>query len=292
MSAPNANLLVSGSGAIYMQNLAVQGNNIIATNTDGSVQFVPNGTGVIGFGDVGFSNGVISTSVTDLDLVLSPNGTGAVKTGNLQLTGNTISTTNVDGDLLLVPNGTGTVKTGNLQLTGNTISSTDTNGDLLLVPNGSGNVGIGTASPAEKLDVEGTLRHQGLTLNEGTTPNVDEIKTFTKNLSVSTSWIDTGIIGTDLSDGSYVVQLFDNINSGLGHYSMIFTGIMSWYSSNVTGDTAYNEILLHNAGHAVNGNPLFLRTQMQHTPGYLKLQIRCATNSGSGDFTFKFRRMI
>ena len=261
MSAPNANLLVSGSGAIYMQNLAVQGNNIIATNTDGSVQFVPNGTGVIGFGDVGFSNGVISTSVTDLDLVLSPNGTGAVKTGNLQLTGNTIS-------------------------------STDTNGDLLLVPNGSGNVGIGTASPAEKLDVEGTLRHQGLTLNEGTTPNVDEIKTFTKNLSVSTSWIDTGIIGTDLSDGSYVVQLFDNINSGLGHYSMIFTGIMSWYSSNVTGDTAYNEILLHNAGHAVNGNPLFLRTQMQHTPGYLKLQIRCATNSGSGDFTFKFRRMI
>ena len=169
----------------------------------------------------------------------------------------------------------------NVRISGNTISSTDTDGNIILAPDGVGLV-----------DITASLRHTGLTMNEGTAPNVDEIKTFTKTLSVSTSWIDTGIIGTDLSDGSYIVQLFDNITSGLGHYSMSFTGIMSWYSSNVTGDTAYNEILLHNAGHAINGNPLFLRTQMQHTPGYLKLQIRCATNSGSGDFTFKFRRMI
>lgn len=478
MSTPSTNLIVSGTGAVYMQNLAVQGNSIIATNTDGSIQFVPNGNGVIGFGDVGFNNGVISTTITDLDIVLSPDGNGVVKTGNLQLTENTISTTNVDGDLLLAPNGSGNIgigtsspssklhvyssasgeplsyfqsngdasiringqggeayieymnqhtttsnawktgvndtnkfelsygspgsansnlygltmdtsgnvgigttipsamldvsgliKTNHLSLGTNlyptiggnwlTIFASTFNGNIgpnapnpeggILFSNSSSNssfpwgfymgtvkyaastgfpttrfdigtsaslesqhtttsyantlspkmsidaygrVGVGTTSPAEKLDVSGTIRHQGLTLNEGTTPNVDEIKTFTKNLSVSTSWIDTGIIGTDLSDGSYIVQLFDNINSGLGHYSMSFTGIMSWYSSNVTGDTAYNEILLHNAGHAVNGNPLFLRTQMQHTPGYLKLQIRCATNSGSGDFTFKFRRMI
>jgi hypothetical protein len=48
----------------------------------------------------------------------------------------------------------------NLNLNGNTISSTNTDGDITLDPNGtgdvivaSGNVGVGTSSPAEKLDV-------------------------------------------------------------------------------------------------------------------------------------------
>ena len=141
----------TGTGSVYIQNLAFTGNSIIATNENGSVNFVPNGTGVIGFGDVGFNNGVISTTLDNLDIVLSPDGNGTVKTGNLQLDGNTISTTDTDGDLLLAPNGNGTVKTGNLQLTGNTISSTDTDGDLLLAPNG--NVGIGTSSPRTKLHV-------------------------------------------------------------------------------------------------------------------------------------------
>ena len=267
MSTPSTNLIVSGTGAVYMQNLAVQGNSIIATNTDGSIQFVPNGNGVIGFGDVGFNNGVISTTITDLDIVLSPDGNG-------------------------------TVKTGNLQLTGNTISSTDTNGDLLLVPNGSGNVGIGTASPAEKLDVEGTLRHQGLTLNEGTTPNVDEVKTF--NLTVSyntTSWTDVGITRADLASGSYIIQLYvDNGSTSVANRETYYTGFMSWFGvDNISGDPpTYNEILLHHSGrHQWNGSVFYLRTYRDGTAGTMSLQIKNATRANNDvGMTFKFRRMI
>lgn len=119
-------LQTSGIGSVYIQNLAFSGNSIIATNTNGSIDFVPNGTGAIGFGNVGFNNGVISTTLDNLDIVLSPDGTGVVKTDNLQLDGNTISTTNVDGN-------------------------------LVLTPNGNGNVGIGNSSPNAKLHVQGSF---------------------------------------------------------------------------------------------------------------------------------------
>lgn len=515
MALPNSNLLVSGSGAVFIQNLAVQGNSIVATNQDGNVEFVPNGSGVIAFGNVGFNNGLINTTVTNLDLVLSPDGTGNTliapyATGNVGIgtnnpsemldlmgsfkqqdtmtrffrktiptvgspfeslngyillgkaattsgtnmpasyvvgkvimrRGNTseqnfvdvfnvmssrgydnetfsvniehagtnttrfsrlvkctyesveyhaIETTDaggpntyeqtfegysVDGGLLFVDEtyvigvvdygslgvvsngdsnvGIGTVSTtahfdigtnddGRIQaiLTrGNdpdfqlqALNSSSSNasgaivskfgvrhgtnetalfhfirgnlgndGSLAIVTNNAehvrvdsvGNVGIGTSVPAEKLDVNGTLRHKGLVLNEGTTPNVDEIKTFTKTLSISTSWSDTGITGLDLATGSYIVQVYDNHQdfNGLDHWSMYFTGFMTWYGGGTNSDNEYNEILLHNAGHDLNGDLIFIRTIMVPTPGYLKLQIRCSSGTGSGDFIFKFRRMI
>lgn len=231
MSAPNANLLVSGSGAVYMQNLAVEGNKIIATNTDGSIEFVPNGTGVIGFGDVGFNNGVISTTAINQRLNFAPNGTG--------------------------------------------------------------NVGVKTENPGTDLDVNGSFRHKGLVLTESTSPDIDELKTFSiTSLTLTTSgWTDVGISGVDLVDGSYLIQVFSNNNS-IGHYSMTFTGYMTWYSSNTTNDTAFNEILLHNAGHAINNNPIFVRTQMQTGSNYLKLQAKLFTTGGIGNYTFKFRRLL
>ena len=78
MALPNSNLLVSGTGAVFIQNLAIQGNNIIATNENGNIDFVPNGSGVIGFGNVGFNIGVISTTLENQDLTLNPDGNGNI----------------------------------------------------------------------------------------------------------------------------------------------------------------------------------------------------------------------
>ena len=167
---------------------------------------------------------------------------------------------------------------------------TNGNGTELMRIKGDGNVGIGTSSPAEKLDVNGTVTHKGLVLSEGTTPNVDEIKTFTKTLSVSTSWIDTGIVGSDLATGSYIVQVY-SYNYLLGQYASTFTGIMSWFNT-ATNSTYYNEVLLHSVGNDIS-NVLYLRTQLVlGNTSTLKLQIRLSGGSGSGNFTFKFRRMI
>jgi len=224
--------------------------------------------------------------------------TSSASIDNFRINANTISSTDTDGHIVLAPNGNGTVQTDNLQLDGNTISSTDTDGDLLLMPNGTGNVGIGTAAPAEKLDINGTIAHKGLVLNEGTTPNVDEVKTFNLNISYdTTTWTDVGISTSDLATGSYIIQLYlDNGSQYVANRGTYYTGFMSWYGgSDIYQDPpTYNEILLHHSGRAQwNGSVFYLRTYRDGTASTMSLQIknaaRVATNVA---MTFKFRRMI
>jgi len=254
--------------------------------------------------NIRISGNTVSSTDTDGHIILTPDGAGTVQTDNLQLDGNTISSTDTDGNIILAPNGAGTVQTDNLQLDGNTISSTNTDGHIIFSPNGIGNVGIGTSSPAEKLDVAGTLRHQGLTLNEGTAPNVDEIKTFELHLEPNTStWINTGIQSTSLATGTYIVEVFSystaSGNTGyLEFYDMRFSGIMSWISNTSGVSVDYNEILLHSTGRSNGGNVIYLRTAS--SGGILVLQMKTSTRNTSfnpanpsyNNFTFKFRRMI
>lgn len=113
-------------------------------------------------------------------------------------------------------------------------------------------------------------------------------------LKVTTSWIDTGITGVDIPEnGSYIVQMYVNVTgSGLSHYQEYYTGVMSWFKDG-TNSTDYDEIWLHKAGHASNGNNLYLRTIRSSDPGKLKLQISAdVTMSAAATFIFKFRKMI
>lgn len=119
--------------------------------------------------------------------------------------------------------------------------------------------------------------------------------TITKNLKPTVDWLDTGIAGTALSTGTYIVQV-SGLSSGNtpGIYSEIWSGVFSWYSGG-TNSTNSDEILLHNAGHADNNNELYLRTIRQGATsgGVMKLQMAVKQASTSTvDVTFKFRKMI
>lgn len=135
--------------------------------------------------------------------------------------------------------------------------------------------GLMTAADKQKLDALG-----GIT-------------TITKSLTLTTAWQNTGISGDNLSTGTYVVQVSGlTYDDGLNTYMEIWSGVMSWYASNTNGGSSADEILLHNAGHADNGNDIYLRT-LRNSSGVLALQIAANGNSTKADnITFKFRKLI
>lgn len=118
-------------------------------------------------------------------------------------------------------------------------------------------------------------------------------KTITKNLNISTSWIDTGISGTNIvTDGDYGSFI---IQAHIGSSNLIgtWTGIMSWYSGSYCEDADTNEIVLHKAGPCTSGIDIYLRTIGQNN-GAMKLQIASNVDLSASAISvqFKFRRLF
>lgn len=135
--------------------------------------------------------------------------------------------------------------------------------------------GLMTAADKKKLDVLG------------------DVVSITKSLKLTTAWMDTGISGSSLSTGTYVVQVSGlTSDDGLNTYYEIWSGVMSWYNG-TTNSTNAEEILLHNAGYADNAGEIYLRTIRSSGAGYLKLQIAANIAATKADsITFKFRKLI
>ena len=139
------------------------------------------------------------------------------------------------------------------------------------------------------------LSHQGLVPTEGT--QIDQIKSITKSLTLTTDWQDTGISYTDLTTGTYMVQLFANdTGAGGSNTNEYYSGTMSWYagSTDSSAELPTDEIQLHRAG-AGGEAGLYLRTYRSSALDgtNLKLQIYSNSNNPSAsNYVFKFRRMM
>lgn len=123
-----------------------------------------------------------------------------------------------------------------------------------------------------------------------------DIVTIQKSLKLTTDWMDTGIAGENLSSGTYIIQVSGLTTNNTGFYQEVYSGVMTWFSS-MTNSTGVDEIPLHNAGHAENGNEIYLRTARMNagsdSKGRLKLQIAALKAGTAADtITFKFRKMI
>ena len=135
--------------------------------------------------------------------------------------------------------------------------------------------GLMTANDKKKLDVLG------------------DVVSITKSLKPTTDWMDTGIYGSSLSTGTYIVQVgVSYSDDGISTYSEIWSGVMSWYAG-TTNSTNAEEILLHNAGYVDDSIDLYLRTISTSGGNYLKLQIASnIATTEAGNVVFKFRKLI
>lgn len=127
---------------------------------------------------------------------------------------------------------------------------------------------------------------------QSNTPQVGEIITITKSLTLDDDWQDVGISGTDLETGSYVIQLFAN-DAGAGglNTNEYYTGYMSWFSGSTTEslELPNDEIVLHRAGGGSDAG-LYIRTLRTNE---LRMQIYSnVANVNDANYVFKFRKMI
>ena len=154
-------------------------------------------------------------------------------------------------------------------------------------------IAAGTTTISQNTVIQGNLTVSGsISQSDG----FGTLYTFNTTQGLSTSWADvSAIAGNALPTGTYAIQIFvnnyDTSPSG-GNYSEYYSGTMSWYGSS-TNDNDWNEIPLHNAGHAQNGSSIFARTLRRFSgQGNLILQLAASGTVGSDGIQIKLRRLI
>ena len=166
-----ATLTITGAanvtGDLDVDNININGNTIVSTDTNGDITISPDGTGTViidtdlDVDNININGNTITSTDTNGNIVITPNGTGEVDISKVDIDsgaidGVTLGTNSVVTDL----------RVDNIKVDGNAITSTDTNGDITITPNGDGKIVLdglnfpiadGTAGHFLKTDGSGQL---------------------------------------------------------------------------------------------------------------------------------------
>lgn len=93
---------------LQVDNINVNGNTIISTNTNGDITLTPNGTGEVNISKVDIDSGAIDGTTIGANSAAAATFTSAT-IDNINIDGNTIISTDTNGNINLEPNGTGDV---------------------------------------------------------------------------------------------------------------------------------------------------------------------------------------
>jgi hypothetical protein len=175
------------TGDLDVDNININGNTIISTDTNGNIALTPNGTGEVDISKVDIDSGAIDAVTLGTNSPVTE-----AQIDNININGNAITSTDSNGNIALTPNGSGEVdiskvdiaageidgvtigtnsavtdlRVDNIKVDGNAITSTDTDGDITITPNGNGKIVLdglnfpiadGTAGHFLKTDGSGQL---------------------------------------------------------------------------------------------------------------------------------------
>ena len=120
----------------------------------------------------------------------------------------------------------------------------------------------------------------------------NSVITYSTSLAITTSWINTGIQGSNLLEtGLYAYRVNFNCSGTAGLWSESLGGTLQWYSGSTNSGNAHN-CPGNMAGHAPNNNTVQLRV-CRTGSGILYLQIYgSVANSTAIPCTFTFRKLL
>ena len=103
-----ATLTITGAanvtGDLDVDNINIDGNTIISTDTDGNIALTPNGTGEVDISKVDIDSGAIDGVTLGTNSAVTE-----AQIDNININGNAITSTDSNGNIALTPDGTGEV---------------------------------------------------------------------------------------------------------------------------------------------------------------------------------------